>query len=118
MGFLFSGRVHDTRPGSRPCVDDIVRHKRTRACGREWCRRGIGSRPIVDRPTPRPPSDARRARSVRVLIVALVVQFVLAGLLIWGAATGFSTLRHLFDSSGGHRPPPPAGIDHGRVSRR
>ena len=33
---------------------------------------------------------------MRLLIAALVVQLVLAGLLIWGAATGFSTLRDLF----------------------
>jgi hypothetical protein len=31
--------------------------------------------------------------SVRVLVVALVVQLVLAGLLIWAASTGFSFLQ-------------------------
>jgi hypothetical protein len=33
---------------------------------------------------------------VRLLIAALVVQLLLAGLLIWGAATGFAALRHLW----------------------
>jgi hypothetical protein len=31
--------------------------------------------------------------SVRVLVVALVVQLVLGGLLIWASATGFSFLQ-------------------------
>ena len=34
---------------------------------------------------------------MRALVVALVVQLILAGLLIWGAATRFSLLRGLFD---------------------
>jgi hypothetical protein len=47
---------------------------------------------------------------VRLLIAALVVQLVLAGLLIWGAATGFSALRDLFGS--GHRQPAAAHPHH------
>jgi hypothetical protein len=46
---------------------------------------------------------------VRLLVIALVVQLVLAGLLIWGAATGFSALRDLFATAPHH---PPAAHRH------
>jgi hypothetical protein len=38
-------------------------------------------------------SGGRRGSSGRLLVVVLVVQLVLAGVLIWMAATGFSWLR-------------------------
>lgn len=46
--------------------------------------------------------------SVRLLVVALVVQLVLAGVLIWGAATGFSALRDLFATGHHHAAAPHA----------
>jgi hypothetical protein len=41
--------------------------------------------------------------SLRALVAVLVVQLLLAGLLIWAAASGFSFLHGLLDSGQGAR---------------